>query len=77
MYAAVAYAPGGERIVTTFSRRRQRVQAGVASRAVRPIASRVLGSSEATARNRLVHCTQEMNHHAGFLSELYDAFGNE
>ena len=50
---------------------------GMASRAVRPIASRVLGSSEATARNLLVHCAQEMNHLAGFLPELYDAFGNE
>ena len=50
---------------------------GVASRAVRLIASRVLGSSEATARNLLVHCAQEMNHLAGFLPELYDAFGNE
>jgi hypothetical protein len=50
---------------------------GVASRAVRPIASRVLGASEATARNLLVHCAQEMNHLAGFLPELYDAFGDE
>jgi hypothetical protein len=50
---------------------------GVASRAVGPIASRVLGSSEATARNLLVHCAQEMNHLADFLSALYDAFGNE
>jgi len=33
---------------------------GVASRAVRPIASRILGTSEATARNLLVHCAQEM-----------------
>jgi DAPG hydrolase-like protein len=50
---------------------------GVASRAVRPIASRVLGTSEATARNLLVHCAQEMNHLAGFLPQLYDAFGGE
>jgi hypothetical protein len=50
---------------------------GVASRAVRPIASRLLGTSEATARNLLVHCAQEMNHLAGFLAELYDAFGDE
>src|ERR1700757_3122841 len=50
---------------------------GVASRAVRPIASRVLGTSEASARNLLVHCAQEMNHLAGFLPELYDAFGDE
>jgi DAPG hydrolase PhiG domain len=50
---------------------------GVASRAVRPIASRVLGTSEATARNLLVHCAQEMNHLAGFLLELYENFGDE
>jgi hypothetical protein len=50
---------------------------GVASRAVRPIASRALGTSEATARNLLVHCAQEMNHLAGFLPELYDNFGDE
>jgi hypothetical protein len=49
----------------------------VASKAVRPIASRVLGTSEATARNLLVHCAQEMNHLAGFLSELNAAFGDE
>jgi hypothetical protein len=47
---------------------------GVASRAVRPIASHVLGVSEATARNLLVHCAQEMNHLAGFLPELYAQF---
>ncbi|BBX96433.1 DAPG hydrolase family protein [Mycobacterium lacus] len=50
---------------------------GVASKAVRPIATKVLGVSEATARNLLVHCAQEMNHLAGFLPELYDAFGDE
>jgi hypothetical protein len=50
---------------------------GVASRAVRPIASRVLGTSEATARNLLVHCAQEMNHLAGFLPELYESFGDD
>ncbi|BBZ39558.1 DAPG hydrolase family protein [Mycobacterium conspicuum] len=50
---------------------------GVASRAVRPIAARVLGSPEVSARNLLVHCAQEMNHLAGFLPELYRAFGNE
>jgi len=50
---------------------------GVASRAVRPIASRVLGTSEATARNLLVHCAQEMNHLAGFLPELHEQFGDE
>jgi hypothetical protein len=49
----------------------------VASRAVRPIASRVLGTSEATARNLLVHCAQEMNHLAGFLPVLHDTFGDE
>ena len=50
---------------------------GVASRAVRPLASRVLGNAETSARNLLVHCAQEMNHLAGFLPELYDAFGDE
>jgi hypothetical protein len=50
---------------------------GVAARAVRPIASRVLGNAESTARNLLVHCAQEMNHLAGFLPELHDAFGDE
>ncbi len=50
---------------------------GLASRAVRPIASRVLGTSEATARNLLVHCAQEMNHLAGFLADLYGDFGEE
>jgi hypothetical protein len=25
----------------------------------------------------LVHCAQEMNHLAGFLPELYEAFGSE
>lgn len=50
---------------------------GMASRAVRPIASRILGSSEATARNLLVHCAQEMNHLAGFLPELHGTLGEE
>lgn len=50
---------------------------GVASRAVRPIASRILGTPELTARNLLVHCAQEMNHLAGFLPALYEAFGDE
>jgi len=50
---------------------------GVASRAVRPIASRILGTSEATARNLLVHCAQEMNHLTGFLPDLYEAFGDD
>jgi hypothetical protein len=49
----------------------------VASRALRPIASRVLGATEATARNLLAHCAQEMNHLAGFLPELYEQFGDE
>jgi hypothetical protein len=49
----------------------------VASRAVRPIASRVLGSAESAARNLLVHCAQEMNHLAGFLPELFETFGDE
>jgi DAPG hydrolase PhiG domain len=50
---------------------------GVASKAVQPIASKLLGVSEASARNLLVHCAQEMNHLAGFLPELYAAFGDE
>jgi hypothetical protein len=49
----------------------------VASKAVRPIASKMLGDAEANARNLLVHCAQEMNHLAGFLPELYEAFGDE
>ncbi|BBY36990.1 hypothetical protein MMAN_11240 [Mycobacterium mantenii] len=50
---------------------------GVASRAVRPIAARVLGDPASSARNLMVHCAQEMNHLAGFLPELYEAFGSE
>jgi hypothetical protein len=51
---------------------------GVAlSRAVHPIAARVLGNPETSARNLLVHCAQEMNHLAGFLPELHAAFGDE
>ncbi|SPM36759.1 hypothetical protein BN1232_02898 [Mycobacterium rhizamassiliense] len=50
---------------------------GVASRAVRPIAARILGNAETSARNLLVHCAQEMNHLAGFLPELHAAFGDE
>ena len=50
---------------------------GVASKTLRPIASRVIDTSEATARNLLVHCAQEMNHLAGFLPELYESFGDE
>jgi hypothetical protein len=49
----------------------------VASKAVRPIASKILGDAEANARNLLVHCAQEMNHLAGFLPELYEGFGDE
>jgi hypothetical protein len=49
----------------------------VASRAVRPIASRILGDPEANARNLLVHCAQEMNHLAGFLPQLYESFRDE
>jgi hypothetical protein len=50
---------------------------GVASKAVRPIASRILGDSAASGRNLIVHCAQEMNHLAGFLPDLYAAFGGE
>jgi hypothetical protein len=50
---------------------------GIASRAVRPIAARILGTPENNARNLLVHCAQEMNHLAGFLPQLYAAFGDE
>ncbi|OSC39666.1 DAPG hydrolase family protein [Mycobacterium decipiens] len=49
----------------------------VAAKVVRPVASKVLGVSEATARNLLVHCAQEMNHLAGFLPRLYVTFGDE
>lgn len=47
----------------------------VASKAVRPIAKRILGNAESSGRNLLVHCAQEMNHLAGFLPELYESFG--
>jgi hypothetical protein len=50
---------------------------GVASKAVRPIASRILGDPVASGRNLLVHCAQEMNHLAGFLPRLYEQFGDE
>lgn len=50
---------------------------GIASRVARPVASRVLGASADTARDLLVHCAQEMNHLAGFLADIYDAFGGE
>lgn len=49
----------------------------VASKAVRPIAKRILGNAESSGRNLLVHCAQEMNHLAGFLPELYREFGSE
>jgi len=32
---------------------------------------------ETNACNLMVHCAQEMNHLAGFLPELYEAFGSE
>jgi hypothetical protein len=38
---------------------------------------RILGNPETSGRDLLVHCAQEMNHLAGFLPELYEAFGNE
>ena len=50
---------------------------GVASRAVRPIASRVLGTPAATARNLLVHCAREMNHLAAFLPDVRATFGDD
>ena len=46
---------------------------GVASRALRPVASRILGEPETNARHLLVHCAQEMNHLAGFLPEPFVA----
>ncbi len=49
---------------------------GMANRAVRPVASRVLGASAATARDLLVHCAQEMNHVTHLLPELWQRFGN-
>lgn len=45
----------------------------VASKAVRPIASKLIGVSESAARNLLVYCAQEMNHLAGFLADLWEA----
>jgi DAPG hydrolase PhiG domain len=56
---------------------RTRYAPGVAARAVRPIASRVLGAPESAARDLLVHCAQEMNHLARFLPELSREFGDE
>lgn len=49
----------------------------VASKALRPIAKRILGDPETSARNLLVHCAQEMNHLAAFLPELHREFGDE
>ncbi len=43
----------------------------------RPVASKVIGVSEATARNLLVHCAQETNHLAGFLPELWEGLAHE
>lgn len=50
---------------------------GAASKALRPIASRIHGNPETSGRNLLVHCAQEMNHLAGFLPDLHEAFGNK
>lgn len=50
---------------------------GAASKALRPIASRIPGNPETNGRNLLLHFAQEMNHLAGFLPDLYEAFGNE
>jgi hypothetical protein len=47
---------------------------GLVSRFVRPVASRVVDISAATARDLMVHCAQEMNHLAGFLPNLYTEF---
>ncbi len=47
---------------------------GVVSRFVRPVASRVVDISAATARDLMVHCAQEMNHLAGFLPDIYTEF---
>lgn len=41
-------------------------------RLVRPVASRMLGASESSARDLMVHCAQEMNHLAGFLPALHE-----
>jgi hypothetical protein len=50
---------------------------GLANRAIRPVASKILGASADSARNLMVHCAQEMNHLAGFLPALYEHFGAE
>jgi hypothetical protein len=50
---------------------------GLANLAVRPLTSRIFGASANYARDLMVHCAQEMNHLAGFLSALYEQFGNE
>ncbi len=73
--------PGGSEMRSRFwmggSHIAVRKAPGVASKAVRPIASRMLGDPVASGRNLLVHCAQEMNHLASFLPELYEAFGDE
>jgi hypothetical protein len=52
------------------------VAATAVSKAVRPIAKRILGNAESSGRNLLVHCAQEMNHLAGFLPDLYETCGD-
>jgi hypothetical protein len=54
-----------------------RTAPGVASRIVRPVASRLLGATAEYGRDLMVHCAQEMNHLAGFLPTLYEQFGDE
>jgi hypothetical protein len=41
------------------------------------LARRTLRFTEADARGLLVHCAEEMQHLAGFLPDLYAAFGDE
>ncbi|HUO38876.1 MAG TPA: hypothetical protein VMU34_14060, partial [Mycobacterium sp.] len=50
---------------------------GLASRAVRAVAPRLIGTSRSTARDLMVHCAEEMNHLAGFLPALYQRFGQD
>jgi hypothetical protein len=50
---------------------------GLASKTLRPIASRILGNPVPNGRNLLVHCVQEMTHLADFLPELYAAVSDE
>jgi len=49
----------------------------VASRLVRPVASRVVDISPATARDLMVHCAQEMNHLAAFLPDIFAEFRDD